>query len=242
MEELDAALNELGMLSCVTKYKLDFIKDAETGAELRRARSGSVPETRDRDKDVAISVNSNFVTNISIGRITSPDLSPFMKRKLQLEIEERRLSDVTPNKHTCERHACHSSHICSFVSPRRMRTCLRNVPYKYSYSYSPFYLRPSVAPLSGVLSSSSSKSLGRLRGPVRFHDPSVNKNKQPVLYPLEDLITSKFSSIKLSSEKPADTSVLASVGDETSKTSQEDQNSLVVSDLSKLAISSSVQQ
>jgi len=236
MEELDAALNELGMLSCVTKYKLDFIKDAEAGSELRRARSGSVPETR--DKEVEISVNSNFVTNISIGRISPPDLSPFMKRKIQVEIEERRLSDVkTPIK--CEKHACNSSHICSFVSPRRTRACLRNVPYKYSYSYSPFYLRPSVAPLSGVLSSSSSKSGGRLRGPVRFHDPCMNKNKQTVLYPLEDLITSKFSSIQLSSDSTGDKPVAPSIEDQTNKSSQEDRNSLVVSDMSKLAISSS---
>ena len=142
------------------RTKIHLFQDAEAGSELRRARSGSVPETR--DKEVEISVNSNFVTNISIGRISPPDLSPFMKRKIQLEIEERRLSDVkTPIK--CDKHACNSSHICSFVSPRRTRACLRNVPYKYSYSYSPFYLRPSVAPLSGVLSSSSSKSGGRLR-------------------------------------------------------------------------------
>ena len=142
------------------RTKIHLFQDVEAGSELRRARSGSVPETR--DKEVEISVNSNFVTNISIGRISPPDLSPFMKRKIQLEIEERRLSDVkTPIK--CEKHACNSSHICSFVSPRRTRACLRNVPYKYSYSYSPFYLRPSVAPLSGVLSSSSSKSGGRLR-------------------------------------------------------------------------------
>ena len=67
----------------------------------------------------------------------------------------------------------------------------------------------------------------------------MNKNKQTVLYPLEDLITSKFSSIQLSSDSPGDKPVVPSIEDQTNKSSQEDRNSLVVSDMSKLAISTS---
>ena len=171
MDKLDSALNELGMLSCVTKYKIDYLQSVETAAEVRRARarSGSLPQTS--DKDVTINVNSDFVTNVSICNRTPPDLSPFMKRKLQLEIEERRLTDFTKadnnSDSACDRHKCHSSHICAYVSPRRNRTVIRSMPYSYGYAsskFSPFFLRPSVAPLSGVLlSSASSRSLGRLR-------------------------------------------------------------------------------
>ena len=67
----------------------------ETASEVRRARSGSVPGTRDTsDHEVSISLNSAFVTNIALcpRTRTPPDLSPFMRRRLQLEAEERRLA------------------------------------------------------------------------------------------------------------------------------------------------------
>ena len=69
----------------------------ETASEVRRARSGSVPrtwESRDNDQEVSISVNSAYVTNIALcpRTRTPPDLSPFMRRRLQLEAEERRLA------------------------------------------------------------------------------------------------------------------------------------------------------
>ena len=106
----------------------------ETASEVRRARSGSVPGTRDsrdNDQEVSISVNSAYVTNIALcpRTRTPPDLSPFMRRRLQLEAEERRLAPrAEVGGHVCDRHSCHSSHICSFVSPRRNRS-LRNSPY-----------------------------------------------------------------------------------------------------------------
>ena len=143
----------------------------ETASEVRRARSGSVPGTRDprdADHEVAISVNSNYVTSIALcpRTRTPPDLSPFMRRRLQLEAEERRTGEVEAGGHNCDRHSCHSSHICSFVSPRRNRS-LRNSPYNLGTSLqnsvAAFSLRPSVSPLSGVLISSRNKSLGRLR-------------------------------------------------------------------------------
>ena len=118
-------------------------------------------------------MNSNFVTNIAICSRAPPDLSPFMKRRLQIEIEEKRLSDNGNIGHNCDKHSCNSSHICSFVSPRRNRTVVRNTPYMHGFSYpkfspSPFVLRtrPSVSPISGVLLSSTSvrtKFGGKLR-------------------------------------------------------------------------------
>jgi len=207
-QDLDAALNELDMLSSCSKYKLDYLKAMETTSDVRRARHDSVPGTRDtRGKhDVSINVNSNYVTNISLGpqTRTPPDLSPFMMRRLQREAEDRRLTG-TPGemtRHECERHSCHSSHICSFVSPRRNRTLIRNSPYNLSASFlnniNNFKLRPSVSPLSGVLKERRNKSLGPLRGPVRFHDSDFSQ--QPSLYPLDDDLTSKLSSIQLSSD------------------------------------------
>ena len=106
----------------------------DTASEVRRARSGSVPrtwESRDNDQEVSISVNSAYVTNIALcpRTRTPPDLSPFMRRRLQLEAEERRLApQAEVGGHVCDRHSCHSSHICSYVSPRRNRS-LRNSPY-----------------------------------------------------------------------------------------------------------------
>lgn len=149
-----------------------FFQAMETASDVRRARSGSVPGTRDTsDHEVSISLNSAFVTNIALcpRTRTPPDLSPFMRRRLQLEAEERRLSpgQGEAGGHSCDRHSCHSSHICSFVSPRRNRS-LRNSPYNLGTSFqssvaSFSLVRPSVSPLSGVLISSRNKSLGRLR-------------------------------------------------------------------------------
>ena len=86
MEDLDSALNELGMLSSVTKYKIDYLQNIEASAEIKRSRSVSMPETRREDnKNVNISLNSNYVRNIS--------LSPYVKGKLKDEIEEKRFND-----------------------------------------------------------------------------------------------------------------------------------------------------
>lgn len=245
MEDLDSALNELGMLSSVTKYKLDYLQAIETAAEVRRSRSGSAPETERRvdedDKEVTIKVNSNFVTNIAVCSRTPPDLSPFMTRRLQMEIEDKRLRDNTGG-HNCDRHSCNSSHICSFVSPRRNRTVTRNSPYMHGFSYpkfspSPFILRPrpSVSPISGVLISSSSsssvrsKSGGKLRGPVRFHDPCSRQSSSPtsMLYPLDEDITSKLSSIQLTTNC------------NTTGQNGEEERGDVASDMSRLAITRS---
>ena len=101
MDDLDAALNELGMLSSITKYKLDYLQAIETSAEMKRARSVSVPDTRreeSENENVKISINTNFVSNISLGKRAS-DLSPYLKRKLQREIEEKRFNDDNSNTH-----------------------------------------------------------------------------------------------------------------------------------------------
>ena len=92
MDDLDAALNELGMLSSITKYKIDY---------LPRGRSVSMPETRSEESEnenVNISINTNFVANISLGQ-RAPDLSPYVKRKLQREMEEKRFNDDNSNTH-----------------------------------------------------------------------------------------------------------------------------------------------
>ena len=102
MQDLDAALNELGMLSSITKYKIDYLQAIETSAEIKRARSVSMPETRreesEESENVNISINTNFVANISLGQRPS-DLSPYVKRKLQREIEEKRFNDDNSNTH-----------------------------------------------------------------------------------------------------------------------------------------------
>ena len=102
MEDLDAALNELGMLSSITKYKIDYLQAIETSAEIKRARSVSMPETRREEREesenVNISINTNFVANISLGQRPS-DPSPYVKRKLQREIEEKRFNDDNSNTH-----------------------------------------------------------------------------------------------------------------------------------------------
>jgi len=227
MEDLDSALNELGMLSSSIKLT-DYLKAMQMGdADVRRVRfrSGSVPgtNTRDtRDHEVTISVNSAYVTNIAVcpRTRTPPDMSSLMRRRLQSEAEERRTED---RGHSCD-HRGHSSHICSFVSPRKNRS-LRNAPYSLSPSFQNFSLRPSVSPLSGALSSSANKSLDRrLRGPVRFRDPG-SVSQQSSLYPLDDDLTSKLSSIQLSSD-----SKISSQNPEGSSASS------VASDLSNLSL------
>ena len=193
-------------------------------------------------EQVSITVNSNFVTNIAISSAKlPPDLSPFMKRKLEAEAREKRTADTGPrgSRHVCARHAtCHSSHICAFVSPRRTRTKLTRT--------SPYTLASLAPPVAGVLTSFRHKIGGRLRsvdsitrifrsnsnmscvtplmvftnfifrlrGPVRFHDAGQSsgedtsqKSPGSSLYPLDDDLTSKLSSIQLSPEarRPEDT-------------------------------------
>jgi len=191
MEDLDAALNELGMLSNVTNCRLEYIQDIEAAAEARKAAALKAASTA--NNDVTISVNSNFVTNISISSKYT-DFSPSMRRKLELEIKEKRLS----GGHICDkRHSCPSSHICSFVSPRRNRIVTRTSPYSSS-RIPPVSLRPAALP--GVLISSRTRSLGRLRGPVRFYEPlegSPPQGVRPSIYPLDEELTSRLSAIQL---------------------------------------------
>jgi len=192
MDDIDAALNELGMLSNVTSCRLEYLQDIEAAAEARKA--ASLPNTA--TSDVTISVNTDFVTNISISTKYS-DYSPAMRRKLELEIKDKRLSNPTP--HICDkRHSCPSSHICSFVSPRRNRIVTRTSPYS-SARLAPVSLRPAALP--GVLISSRTRSLGRLRGPVRFYEPLEGSppSKSSSLYPLDEDLTSRLSAIQLSS-------------------------------------------
>ena len=130
------------------------MQDIEAAAEARKAAALKAASTA--NNDVTISVNSNFVTNISISSKYT-DFSPSMRRKLELEIKEKRLS----GGHICDkRHSCPSSHICSFVSPRRNRIVTRTSPYSSS-RIPPVSLRPAALP--GVLISSRTRSLGRLR-------------------------------------------------------------------------------
>ena len=150
----------------------------------------------DDQEDVSIKVNSNFVTNVAIRSSPNmPDLSPYMKRKLQIEIEEKRFCDHR------QRHD-----LAAFLSPRRSRTLVRSCPYNYS----PILLRPAMPPISSVLLTSSSRqrTVGRLRrGPVRFNEDDVAgvhtfRSSKPNIYPLDEDITARFSSIQLvNSEK-----------------------------------------
>lgn len=191
MDDIDAALNELGMLSNVTSCRLEYLQDIEANAEARKAAASKSSGS----SDVTISVNTSFVTNISISTKYS-DYSPSMRRKLELEIKDNRLSNHTP--HICDkRHSCPSSHICSFVSPRRNRIVTRTSPY--SSRLAPISLRPAALP--GVLISSRTRSLGRLRGPVRFYEPleRSSSSKNPALYPLDEDLTSRLSAIQLTS-------------------------------------------
>ena len=101
MDDLDAALSELGMLSSITNYKLDYLQSIETSAEIKRARSVSMPDSlreEGENENVKISINTNFVSNISMGK-TASDLSPYVKRRLQRELEEKRFNDDNSNTH-----------------------------------------------------------------------------------------------------------------------------------------------
>lgn len=183
MDDIDAALNELGMLSNVTNCRLEYLQDIEAAAEARKAASLADTLT----SDVSISVNTSFVTNISISSKYS-GYSPALRRKLELEIQDKRLG--SHSAHICDRrHACPSSHICSFVSPRRNRIVTRTSPYSATR-----------AALPGVLISSRTRSLGRLRGPVRFYEPLEGSPppKNSSLYPLDEDLTSRLSAIQLS--------------------------------------------
>lgn len=118
-------------------------------------------------------MNSNFVTNIAISSAKlPPDLSPFMKRKLEAEAREKRTADTGPrgSRHVCSRHAtCHSSHICAFVSPRRTRSALTRT--------SPYTLASLAPPVAGVLTSFRHKIGGRLRlvdSIIRIHQSSYS--------------------------------------------------------------------
>jgi len=187
MDDLDAALNELGMLSNVTKYRLEYLQNVEANAEAKKAAALKSSTASD---DVTISVNSNFVTNINI----STKYKNYNSARVELEIQEKRLSN-----HICDqRHSCPSSHICSFVSPRRSRIVNRASPYS-SVRVPPISLRP--ASLPGVLISSRTRSLGRLRGPVRFYEPQKEspRGKSSSLYPLDEDLTSRLSAIQLTS-------------------------------------------
>ena len=179
----------------------------QTTSDVRRVRyrSGSEPGTRvTQDTEVTISVNSAYVTNIALSSRNPSDMSPFMRmQRLQTEAEERRTENIG---HSCD-HRGHSSHICSFVSPVKNRL-IRNSPYNKtpraprvsaSSRWNNWNIRPGMAPQSGGLSSSRNKSLQRLRGPVRFLDPGL-VSQQSSLYPLDDDLTSKLSSIQLSSD------------------------------------------
>jgi len=140
---------------------------------------------------VTINVNSNFVTNISI----SSKYSDYSPRRLEIEVKEKRLSN-----HTCDkRHSCPSSHICSFVSPRRNRVVARSSPYRTTRIV-PISLRPA-AVTKGVLISSRTRSLGRLRGPVRFNEPLENSrsSNSSSLYTLDEDLTTRMSAIQLGS-------------------------------------------
>jgi len=189
MDDLDVALNELGMLSNVTKYRLEYLQNIEAAAEAKKAAALKAATASD---DVTISVNSNFVTNINISTKYT-NYNSAMRRKVELEIQEKRLSN-----HICDqRHSCPSSHICSFVSPRRSRIVTRASPYSSS-RVPPVALRPAALP--GVLISSRTRSLGRLRGPVRFYEPHEESPRAKTsLYPLDEDLTSRLSAIQLTS-------------------------------------------
>lgn len=98
MEDLDLALNELGMLSSATKYKMDYLKAIEASAEMKRARSVSMPDTS-IEESVSMRLNSNYVTKISLKTPSVTDLSPYSNQKLEMEIEDRRLNDNNCNTH-----------------------------------------------------------------------------------------------------------------------------------------------
>ena len=98
MEDLDVALNELGMLSSSTKYKMDYLQAIEASAEMKRARSVSMPDTS-IEESVNMRLNSNYVTKISLKTPSATDLSPYANQKFQMEIEEKRLNDNNSNIH-----------------------------------------------------------------------------------------------------------------------------------------------
>lgn len=105
MNNIDSALNELGMLSQMTVFKQEY--DAEKAMEERNALLDKQTKnilnnlkSNQRERNVKISLNENFVTNIAI-----------------------KDTNKSANRVGCMGKSCHlhtsSAHICYLVSPPR---------------------------------------------------------------------------------------------------------------------------
>jgi len=207
MQDLDAALNELGMLSNITSYKLEYLQDREAANERLKALARQTAGRSDSSIILdplagvrsSISVNSQFVTSINIRHKDH--------KSLEAEAREKRLSEhlqqgASISKPCTRRHSCPSGHICSFVSPPRSRSRIITIPGSASLPYRYRHTLPSplLASLPGVLTTSRNKN--RFRGRVRFRDPACcigndERDNQYQLYPLDDELTTRLASIKL---------------------------------------------
>lgn len=201
MSDVDDALSQLGMLSSVSGYKLEYLKAVEKRAEERRAQS-----LNNSEEEVCIRRNGNFVADISI--CPRPRL-PGIRTSLRLEREAKEYRFSDQFLHQCgKRKSCPSSHMCAFVSPPRSR----------AHVLSAVHSHPSLR-LPGVLTSFRQRS-SKSRSRVRFsHEPSENG-----ICSTEEL-TGRLSGIKLNiSSSPLSTEevLVASVhGLHTARTTQQ---------------------
>ena len=116
MDDLDSALNELGMLSNVTKYRLEYLQNKEATLEAKKAADKSSSTASD---DTTISVSSNFVTNINI----STKYNNYNSFRFKMDIQERRLSN-----HICPRVRRIFTRVSPYTSSRITPVTLMSTP------------------------------------------------------------------------------------------------------------------
>jgi len=210
MKDLDAALQELGMLSSVTRYKLDYLQDMESRNERRKVEVGGVvldpkkpveiKEYKSHDKasyeDTIASSSPLALPLLPVPRVQSeldffpglraPAPAPSRSSDLENEARQRRLRMLP------------SSHICSFLSgSSTVRCTVRNRTITVPGAGSSRHSFPLISSLPGVLMTSGNRQRS-CRGRVRFREPLKGGARQHNdIYPLDEELTARLSQIKL---------------------------------------------
>jgi len=170
MTDIDGALSELGMLSQVTNYKNEYIKEMDqkkikientVDESMKDNIQNNLRKAGDSDnKFINITLNESFVTNIAIkDRNKTVNID---QKRLQRDIKQNRSSMGSP--HCCgQNHHSSTNHLCYFVSPPRTN----------SYSYRLNTSRPNVNPSPRLSQWSSSSTDGHV---IRDHKSDVTSD------------------------------------------------------------------
>ena len=170
MDDLDSALNELGMLSNVTQYRLEYLQNKEATLEAKKA--GTLTSlTASDDMTMTLSVNSSFVTNINI----STKYNNYNLFNVKMDIQEKRFSN--------------------HIYPRMRRIFNRASPYSTA-RMTPVTLMPT--PLPRALKSYITGRLRDPVRFFKPHE-ETRCDKQISFFPLDEQLTFQLSAIQLSS-------------------------------------------